>query len=64
MIFHKRKNIEYLFYKIPYNINISYWIFDKTANAIYYKLKLTFQCFCYPCEIGSDHGSEFMNLMI
>ena len=43
---------------------ISYLLYDKTADTILRHLKIVFNCYGYPKELGSDNKSEFKNSKI
>ena len=62
----KNKGYKYLFNLVDHfsKFGITYLIKDKKANTILSKLKLTFNCYGCPSEIGSDNGAEFKNLIV
>ena len=55
----KNKGYKYLFNLVDHfsKFRITYLIKDKKANTILSKLKLTFNCYGCPSEIGSDNGA-------
>ena len=43
---------------------MSHIINDKKAETILEKLKISFECYGFPEEVGSDNGREFRNSTI
>lgn len=63
--FNNKKNI-YLLNIIDHfsKFGMSHIINDKKAETILEKLKISFECYGFPEEVGSDNGREFRNSTI